>query len=83
MKARASRSVSKPSWVLRPYAKNIEGIEIADIEFATEDSGSAVAVNKGNEDLVEAINKTLDKLMSEESIEKFVVEAIELSEQNQ
>lgn len=65
------------------YAKNIDGIEIADIKFETEDSGSAVAINKGNEDLVEAINSTLDRLMEEKAIEKFVIEAIELSEKNQ
>lgn len=65
------------------YAKNIEGIEIANIKFETEDSGSAVAINKGNEDLVEAINSTLDRLIEEKEIEKFVIEAIELSEKNQ
>ncbi|RKD21467.1 amino acid ABC transporter substrate-binding protein, PAAT family [Caminicella sporogenes DSM 14501] len=69
--------------VAKAYAKNIDGIEVSSIQLETDDNGSAVAVNKGNEDLVEAINKTLDKLMSENKIEEFVLEAIKLSEENQ
>lgn len=65
------------------YANNLDGIEVADIEFATDDSGSAIAINKGNEDLVEAINKTLDKLVENNQIEQFVLDAIKLSEENQ
>lgn len=65
------------------YANNLDGIEVAEIEFATADSGSAIAINKGNEYLVEAINKTLDKLVENKEIEKFVLDAIKLSEENQ
>lgn len=65
------------------YASNLEGIEVANIKFETGDSGSAIAMNKGNEDLVESINKTLDKLMENNKIEEFVFEAIKLSEENQ
>lgn len=68
--------------VASAYAKNIDGIEVADVQFETSDSGSAIAVSKGNEDLVEAINKTIDRLIEENKIEEFVVDAIKLSEEN-
>ncbi|MGY4761364.1 ABC transporter substrate-binding protein [Paenibacillus caseinilyticus] len=53
----------------------------ADIKLTTEDSGSAIAVKKGSADLVEAMNKTLDRLISDKSIDKFVTEANALVEQ--
>lgn len=43
----------------------------------SEDGGSAVAIKKGSEDFVNAVNKTLDRLINEKSIEKFVIEANE------
>lgn len=65
------------------YASNNEDIMVADITLDSGDSGSAIAIQKGNEALVEAVNATLDKLMSEGKIDQFVVEAIALSEENQ
>ncbi|WP_426454103.1 ABC transporter substrate-binding protein [Paenibacillus sp. S-38] len=53
----------------------------ADIKLTTEDSGSAIAVKKGSTDLVEAMNKTLDRLIGDKSIDKFVTEANALVEQ--
>ncbi len=66
--------------VATAYASKNPDLVIPEISFGTEE-GVAIAVNKGNEDLVEAINKTLDKLMSEGKIEKFIEEATALSEQ--
>ncbi|HWR62278.1 MAG TPA: transporter substrate-binding domain-containing protein [Clostridia bacterium] len=62
------------------YAKQNPAVAVPELSFGRED-GVAVAVNKGNEDLVEAINTTLDKLMKDGSVDKFIGEATLLSEQ--
>lgn len=66
--------------VAKAYAESNPALKVADISFGTEE-GVAAAVNKGNEDFLEAVNKTLDKLMSENAIDKFIEEATKLSEQ--
>ncbi|HYF83858.1 MAG TPA: transporter substrate-binding domain-containing protein [Clostridia bacterium] len=66
--------------VAAAYAKQNQDLIVPDITFGKED-GVAVAVNKGNADLLEAIDKTLDKLMKDGSIDKFIGEATILSEQ--
>lgn len=53
---------------------------ISDIKLNVEDAGSAVAMKKGSSDLVEAVNKTLDKLNKDKSIDKFVTDATKLLE---
>lgn len=65
------------------YANNNEDLMVADITLDTGDSGSAIAMQKGSDALVEAINATLDRLMAEGKVDQFVVEAIALSEENQ
>lgn len=62
------------------YAKQNPAVAVPELSFGRED-GVAVAINKGNEDLVEAINTTLDKLMKDGSVDKFIGEATLLSEQ--
>ncbi len=66
--------------VAAAYAKQNTDLVVPDITFGRED-GVAVAVNKGNADLLEAIDKTLDKLMKAGAIDKFIGEATILSEQ--
>jgi polar amino acid transport system substrate-binding protein len=66
--------------VAAAYAKQNADLVVPEISFGTEE-GVAIAVNKGNEDLVEAINKTIDKLLSEGTIDKFIEEATTLAEQ--
>lgn len=65
--------------VASAYAKSNTKLLVPDISFGTEE-GVAGAVNKGNEELLEAINQTLDKLISEGKIEQFVSEATELAD---
>lgn len=48
---------------------------ISDIKLQTEEAGSAVAVKKGSADVVSAIDKTLDKLVQDKSIDKYVTDA--------
>lgn len=62
------------------YSKQNPAFAVPEISFGRED-GVAVAVNKGNDDLVEAINATLEKLMQDGSVDKFISEATLLSEQ--
>lgn len=56
-------------------AKNKDLIVADSIKLNTEDSGSAIALKKGAPELVEALNKSLDRLNNEKLIEKFVAEA--------
>jgi len=66
--------------VAAAYAKQNPDLAVPDISFGKED-GVAVAVNKGKTDLVEAINVTLEKLIKDGSIDKFIGEATILAEQ--
>ncbi len=63
--------------VAEAYLSKNKDLVLADIKLNTEDSGSAIAVKKGNPELVEAMNKTLDRLMSAKAIDKMVAEANE------
>ncbi|PZD95383.1 amino acid ABC transporter [Paenibacillus sambharensis] len=62
------------------YVLKQDDIALADakIEQPKEESGAAVAVKKGNAELLENINKTLERLMAAGDIDRFVVEANEL-----
>jgi arginine/lysine/histidine transporter system substrate-binding protein len=68
--------------VATAYTTANKDLTVSTIELATEDAGSAVAVKKGNQALVDEINKTLDRLQKDKTIDKFVADAITLSEQN-
>jgi polar amino acid transport system substrate-binding protein len=48
---------------------------ISDVKLKNDDAGSAVAVKKGSADLVKEINKTLNRLKTDNSIDKFVSDA--------
>lgn len=66
--------------VATSYVNANKNLVIADLQLKTEDAGSAAAVKKGNKDLVDAINKTLERLTNEKTIEKFVTDANKLVE---
>lgn len=55
-------------------------LAISDINLKTEEAGSAVAFKKGNKELVDAVNKTIDKLIQDKTIDKLVTEATNLFE---
>lgn len=65
--------------VAKQYAENDEELAVPNFVFEDEDKGSAIGVKKENTDLLEFVNETLDELKSDGSIEKFVVDAINLS----
>lgn len=60
-------------------AKNTD-LAVSDIKLTTDEGGSAVAIKKGNQNLVGEVNKTLDRLIGEKAIEKFFAEASEYME---
>lgn len=64
--------------VASAYVKNNEELYMTNIVFSDEDGGSAVAVKKGNTELLEAINKTIEKLINENKIDEFVIKANEM-----
>ncbi len=66
--------------VASAYVSKNKDLALADVQFEDEVGGSAIAIKKGNNDLVEAINTTLDKLIKDDSISKFVTEATEMVE---
>nr|WP_280513973.1 ABC transporter substrate-binding protein [Ruminiclostridium herbifermentans] len=63
--------------VANGYVKNNSDLALSEITVEEESGGSAIAVKKGNADLVALIDKSLDRLMEEGAIEKFVQEANE------
>ncbi|WP_053779086.1 type 2 periplasmic-binding domain-containing protein [Paenibacillus xylanivorans] len=66
--------------VAQQHVKNQEGLVVAyvKIEQAEDEGGVAIAVKKGNQELVDQINSTLEKLKMGGDIERFVVEANEM-----
>ena len=55
-------------------------LALADLKLKTEDSGSAVAIKKGNTALKDAINKSLDKLIADKQIDALVSKATDAVE---
>lgn len=66
--------------VAKAYADKNKDLMIADIKVGNPDEGSAIAVQKDSKDFVDAINKTIDRLVSEGKIEQFVTKANEMVE---
>jgi polar amino acid transport system substrate-binding protein len=61
--------------VATSYVNANKDLVISQIKLKTEDAGSAVAVKKGNEELVKSVDKTLDKIIKDKTIEKWVTDA--------
>ena len=64
--------------VAKAYADRHDDLVLMDLTFEDAEGGSAVAVKRGNPELIEEINKILDRLMEDGSVDRFVVEAIEM-----
>ncbi len=69
--------VEKP--VADGYISNIEGLYIADFLIGDPDGGSAVAVKKGNSELLEVINDVIDELITSGEMDRIVEEMILLN----
>lgn len=57
------------------YVKKNSDLTLALYSFTDDEGGSAVAVKKGSQDLVDAINATIARLIAEDKINQFVGEA--------
>lgn len=66
--------------VAASFVKNVEGISITDAKPVTEDEGYVIGVKKGNKEMLDQVNATLDRLIKDGSIDKFVAEATALAE---
>ena len=58
--------------VAEAYISSNKDLMLATIKLKGDDSGSAVAIKKGNSALVDEVNKTLNKLIAEKQIDKLV-----------
>lgn len=61
--------------VAEAYVKQNTTLALSKVELKTKEEGSAVAVKKGNEDLVASINTTIAKLIKDKTIDKLVEDA--------
>lgn len=66
--------------VAEAFVKQHPDLIISDVKIISDNNGIAVAIAKGNADLVAAVNKTLERLKSESLLNKFFVESVELAE---
>lgn len=67
--------------VATSYAQANEDLAVADVSLGKED-GIAIAVDKGNEDLMTEINSSLERLLENNTITEFIAEATKLAESN-
>lgn len=66
--------------VAKAYVGANPDLTLAEYTFQDTEGGSAIAVKKGNAELVEAINATIARLVAEDKITRFVGEASLLSD---
>lgn len=65
--------------VAKAYVKENPDLVISDVQVQDEIAGAAAAVAKGNTELLEQVQKTLNRLAEEGKIDEFVTNAIKLS----
>lgn len=68
--------------VAKAYSNNNDDIALSSAKVSKEEAGSAIAIQKGNEDLLKTINEVLDELINEDKINQFVADANKLVEEN-
>ena len=66
--------------VAKSYIQQNPSLIISKVQIKSEEQGSAIAVKKGNEDLVDSINTTIDRLIKDKAIDKFVADANKIAE---
>ncbi|WP_166242025.1 ABC transporter substrate-binding protein [Paenibacillus turpanensis] len=66
--------------VAAAYVSKHKDLAISSIPLKQDEGGSAIAFAKNNPELVEAANKTIDRLLKDKLIEKFVAEANDMVE---
>ncbi|WP_026894354.1 transporter substrate-binding domain-containing protein [Clostridiisalibacter paucivorans] len=71
-----------PKDVAISYVKENPQLAISSIKVENTYEGSAVAIKKGNTQLVNEINKTIDRLVEKDMIKKFIADAKALAKEN-
>lgn len=66
--------------VANGYVTKNKDLVISSVKPEADEAGSAIAIKKGNDTLTAEINKSLDKLIKDKTIDKLVDEAFQLSE---
>ncbi|WP_420488740.1 transporter substrate-binding domain-containing protein [Paenibacillus caui] len=67
--------------VAESFVKNVQGLAITAAKPVTEDEGYVIGVKKGNTELLNQVNTTLERLQKDNLIDQFVQKANELAEQ--
>ncbi|MDP4088529.1 MAG: transporter substrate-binding domain-containing protein [Bacillota bacterium] len=68
--------------VAKAYVNKNDDLAIAGAVFKDADDSSAIAVNKGNGDLIDVINKVIDKLNSQNKITDWVTQYNDVAQQD-
>lgn len=63
--------------VSKAYTAKDKNIVVSDIKLKSDEAGSAIAIKKNSPDLVDSVNKTLDRLMKDNGMDKLVLQASE------
>ncbi|WFA09154.1 transporter substrate-binding domain-containing protein [Tissierella sp. Yu-01] len=66
--------------VAKAYVKQNPNLHLAEVDLGKED-GVSVAVNKGNEDLLEVINEVIEEIVNDGTIDRLINEATILAEE--
>lgn len=66
--------------VAKSFVNNVDGLVITDAKPEAEEEGYVVGIKKGHTEMVNQVNKTLERLKAENKIEEFVLQATELAE---
>jgi polar amino acid transport system substrate-binding protein len=65
--------------VANGYVANNKDLVVSAVQVKDDTGGSAIAIKKGNTNLVKSIDKTLDRIKGDGSIDKFVKEANDMN----
>lgn len=79
IKGKKIDAVFMESPVATGYVKKNPDLVISSVKPQADQAGSAIAVKKGNKEFVDQINKTLDRLMNDKTLDKLVTDASTLS----
>jgi polar amino acid transport system substrate-binding protein len=64
--------------VASAYVSKNPDLAVSDVQIKSDEVGSSVAIKKNNKELVDSVNKTLDKLLSQNEVDKFFATASDL-----
>lgn len=66
--------------VAKAYVEQNSALTLSKAQIKAKEEGSALAVKKGNEDLIKFMNASIDRLINDKAIDKFVADANNITE---